>query len=212
MLIELDAIEARILGALVEKSITTPEQYPLSFNALLNACNQKTSRDPVMNLDIDALGRSVATLIEKDLAERRSGSRVPKFLHHVDRLFDGGDPRVAGIVCVLLLRGPQTAGELKARTDRMCTFANAGEVESLLQDLAARPDGPFIARLPKQPGRKETRYRQLFTGGAPDAPAAAVSAPAQPDRMSRLEQRVAALEQLCRSIQERLDGGEPSAG
>ena len=148
----LDDVEARILGSLAEKSYATPGQCPLTFNALIGACNQKTSRDPVMNLDSDAVGRGVATLIEKGLVERRTvpGSRVPKFEHHIEALLDSRDPKLAGTICVLLLRGPQTPGEIKTRTERLCGFAGTAEVEALLQDLAARTE-PFVARLPRQP-------------------------------------------------------------
>src|SRR5438045_1897991 len=123
--VPLTPIEARILGSLVEKSYTTPDQYPLSINALTSACNQKTSRDPVMNLDQAAIARALSTLQEKNLVGRRSepGSRVTKFMHHVENLIGGGTAREIGAICVLLLRGPQTPGEIKTRTDRICEFA-----------------------------------------------------------------------------------------
>lgn len=209
----LDDVEARILGALVEKSLTTPEQYPLSYNALIGACNQKTSRDPVMELDEAAVGRGLHALIEKGLAERRSvpGSRVPKFVHHIEKLLGGGDEKEIGAVCVLLLRGPQTPGEIKTRTDRLCAFSDTADVEGLLQGLCARGE-PIAARLPRQPGQKESRYRQLFTGEAP-APAAepaAARAPASSDRFALLEKRVEALEAFCRTLAGR-PGKPPSS-
>lgn len=206
-MIQLDAVEARVLGSLVEKARTTPDQYPLSFNALVNACNQKTSRDPVMDLDVAAVGRALHSLDEKDLVERLTvpGSRVPKFRHRVEKLLGSDEPKLVGTVCVLLLRGPQTPGEIKNRTDRLCEFESTAEVEALLQDLGARPDGAFVARLPRQPGQKEARYQQLFSGapagGEPDAPVPAAKVPAA------LEKRVEALEARVRALEAKL--GEP---
>lgn len=217
MPIELDAMEARILGALVEKSLTTPDQYPLSFNALLNACNQKSSRDPVMSLDTNELGRGVTALIEKGLMERRTGSRVPKFLHIVEKLVDTDRPQTIAAVTVLLLRGPQTPGEIKTRSERLFKFETTAEVEALLGDMAARPGGPFVARLARRPGQKESRYQQLFTGPVSDAapasaPAPAAPAQAQDDTLARLEKRIEELESFRKSAVERLDkleGREP---
>ena len=202
MLVELDAVEARALGCLYEKSLTTPELYPLTYNALLNACNQKSSREPVMSLDENALGRAMQALLDKNLAERviDSGGRVPKFRHRIDQLLGSEDPKLAGLIAVLLLRGAQTPGELKTRTERLCQFVGTAEVEAMLQDLSARPE-PLVARLPRQSGQKETRYLELFSGKASAAPAVAVTAPAsaptkapEADRLAALEQRVAALE------------------
>jgi hypothetical protein len=211
MLTELDPIEARVLGSLVEKSLTTREQYPLTFNALLNACNQKTSRDPVMTLDTEALGRAVKTLIEKGLMERLQapGDRVPKFRHDIGKLINSDDAKLIGIITVLLLRGPQTPGEIKGRTDRLCEFAGTAEVEGLMQELCARAEDPFVARLPRQAGQKESRYRQLFSGGNFAAPAAAAPAAPEPaavpgDRLVELEKRVEALETLFRNLEERI--------
>ena len=163
----LTAVEARALGSLVEKSLTTPDAYPLTFGALNAACNQKTSRDPVMTIDVDALGKAAQSLIDKGLVERiqGAGDRVPKFRHYFSKLTGSDDERINGIACVLLLRGPQTAGEIKGRTDRLCKFESTAEVEGLLQQLAAAQE-PFIARVPRQPGQKEGRYRETFTGGA----------------------------------------------
>jgi len=206
MLTELNPIEARVLGALVEKSLTTREQYPLTFNALLNACNQKTSREPVMNLDTDAMGKAVQSLIEKGLADRLQapGDRVPKFRHNIDRLVNSADPKLIGLITVLLLRGPQTPGEIKGRTDRLCEFTGTAEVEGLLQELCARAEDPFVARLPRQAGQKEVRYQHLFSGAAPAAPAETPSAaPAASDRLDQLEKRVEALEALVKTFEER---------
>jgi uncharacterized protein YceH (UPF0502 family) len=212
MPIQLNDVEARLLGALIEKSLTTPEQYPLSYNSLLLACNQKTSRDPVMSLTEESTGPALHALIERFLVERvhEPGSRVPKFRHGADTLVPGADARTIGAVCVLLLRGAQTPGELKTRTERLCRFESTAEVESLLQDLAARPD-PLVAKLPRQPGQKESRYRHLFSGDAavaaeaPSAPAAAPAvSPAAGDRVAQLEKRLSELEARCRALEERL--------
>lgn len=213
MVTQLTDVEARILGSLVEKSLATPENYPLSLNALINACNQKTSREPVMALDEATVGRGLHALLEKGLAERHfePGSRVPKFLHHIEALMSLADAKPIATICLLLLRGPQTAGEIKGRTDRLCKFESTAEVEALLQDLAARTDGPFAAKLPRQPGQKEARYQHLFSGAAPTpapAPApAAAPAPVPADRLAQLEKRVEALETAVKTLQERTVAG-----
>lgn len=216
MLTELNDIEARALGSLVEKSLTTREQYPLTFNSLLLACNQKSSREPVMALDNETLGRAVTTLVQKGLAERQQvpGDRVPKFRHNIYKMLDSQDPKLIGLITVLLLRGPQTPGEIKNRSERLCQFDSTAEVEAILAGLCARTPDPLAARLPRQTGQKETRYMHLFSGGAPAAgqPAAASQpaeapapspAPAQPadDRLSRLEKRVEELEALVKTLQ-----------
>lgn len=211
MMIELNEIEARVLGALVEKSLTTPESYPLSLNSLVLACNQKTSRDPVMSLEEPAVAQALHALIERSLAGRihEPGSRVPKFMHHAEILLDGADAKTIATICVLLLRGPQTAGEIKTRTDRLCEFVSAAEVESLLQDLSLRAE-PWVVKLPRQSGQKESRYRQLFAALSPEAavrlapasaPAVATPAlPPAPDRVAELEKRVAALEDAVKRL------------
>jgi hypothetical protein len=208
-MIQLTEIEARALGALVEKSLTTPDLYPLTLNSLLNACNQKSSREPVMNLNEEAVRLELFSLLSKGLAERvhEAGSRVPKFKHSMENLVGSADPKLVGTVCVLLLRGPQTPGELKSRTDRLCVFASTAEVESLLQDLCARPE-PFVAKLPRQPGQKESRYRHLFCSSDVPAPAAVEPEAPPPDRLSLLEQRVAKLEGELKALSDRL--GKPA--
>jgi uncharacterized protein YceH (UPF0502 family) len=209
MITELNDIEARVLGALVEKSLTTPESYPLSLNSLVLACNQKTSRDPVMSLEEPVVAQALHALIERSLAGRihEPGSRVPKFMHHAEILLDGADAKTIATVCVLLLRGPQTAGEIKTRTDRLCEFESGAEVESLLQDMSLRAE-PWAAKLPRQAGQKESRWRQLFTAAPSSSPAAApapaaapraAAAPA-PDRLAELEKRVAALEDAVKRL------------
>ncbi len=200
-------VEARVLGALVEKSLTTPESYPLTLNSLVLACNQKTSREPVMNLEEQAAGQGLHTLIERGLAGRihEPGSRVPKFMHHAEIMLEGADPKTIATICVLLLRGAQTAGEIKTRTNRLCEFASVAEVESLLQSLGQRPE-PWVLKLPRQPGQKETRYRQLFSGPPPEAeaaPLAPIPAPAASlavDRIADLEKRVSELEDVVKRL------------
>ena len=205
MITELNEIEARVLGALIEKSLTTPESYPLTLNSLVLACNQKTSRDPVMNLEEPAVAAGLHSLIERSLAGRlhEPGSRVPKFMHHAEILIGGADPKAVATLCVLLLRGPQTAGEIKTRTERMCEFAGSSEVESLLQDISLRPE-PWTVKLPRQAGQKEARWRQLFSGGAAASAPVAAAPPAlvakAPDRVAELERRVAALEEIVKAL------------
>ena len=205
MLTELNEIEARVLGSLIEKSLTTPEAYPLTLNSLVTACNQKTSRDPVMSLEEPVVAQGLHALIERSLAGRihEPGSRVPKFMHHAEILLDGADAKTIATICVLLLRGPQTAGEIKTRTDRLCEFTSSAEVESLLQDMSLRPE-PWVAKLPRQPGQKESRYRQLFSGGAAPAEAPvvtpAIAAAPRVDRVAELEKRVEALEAAVKRL------------
>jgi hypothetical protein len=211
MLIELNPVEARVLGSLVEKSLTIREQYPLTFNALLNACNQKTSREPVMTLDVDAMGKAVQSLIEKGFVERvqAPGDRVPKFRHDIGKLLGSDEPRLTGVMTVLLLRGPQTPGEIKGRTDRLCEFTGTAEVEGLLQELCARAENPIVARQPRQAGQKEVRYQHLFSGSAPVAAVEPVAATqGAPDRVAQLEKRVETLEALVAGLEERL--GRPA--
>ena len=162
--LNLTGVEARVLGALIEKDITTPDYYPLSLNALVNACNQKNNRDPVMNVDEDAVRQSLASLQEKRLAGPAGGadSRVTKYEHRLQEAFNF-DRREIAVVCVLLLRGPQTPGELRGRTERMYRFETLEDVQSALQKLMDRQ--PPLARvLPRQPGTKESRYMHLFSG------------------------------------------------
>jgi uncharacterized protein YceH (UPF0502 family) len=222
MPIQLTEVEARVLGCLIEKSMTTPELYPLTLNSLTNACNQKSSRDPVMSLDEGTVARAFSTLQQKGLVFQKSesGNRVPKFGHRVENLLNGGNAKEVGAICVLLLRGPQTPGEIKTRTDRLCQFESTADVEVVLNELAARTDGPFVARLPRQSGQKEARFMHLFSGEAPatgpaPAPAAAKPVPAPPShapaadqRLAALEDRVAKLEALVESLRPKESVGE----
>src|SRR5580700_10205409 len=176
MLFVLTEIELRVLGSLVEKDITTPDYYPLSLNALVNACNQKNNRDPVMTLEEDAVSDALATLEEKRLAGPASGadSRVTKYEHRLQEVFNF-DRREIALLCVLLLRGPQTPGELRGRTERMYHFEALDDVISTL-DRPAQREPPLARVLPRQPGTKESRYMHLFAGEpVMDAPVASVA-------------------------------------
>src|SRR6185437_15432818 len=185
MRIELDSLEARVIGCMIEKQITTPDQYPLSLNALVSACNQKSNRDPLMSLDESTVQRTLDALSRKHLVLERSGfgSRVPKYQHLFCNTEFGTlkfSPQELAIVCELLLRGPQTPGELRSRAGRMAPFADVSEVEASLRALQERESGPLVARLAREPGRRESRYMHLFSGTAPpitaeDAPAEATS-------------------------------------
>ena len=198
MNIELNQVEARVLGALVEKDITTPDYYPLSLNALVNACNQKNNRDPVMNLDEDAVRQALDSLHGKRLAGAMSGadSRVTKYEHRLQEAFNFRRDETA-VICVLLLRGAQTPGELRGRTERMHRFNDLDEVQSTLQRLMQR-DPPLVAMLARQPGTKESRFMHLFSGDVeswqppPDARTSSVSSDGE--RIERLESAVGELQ------------------
>jgi uncharacterized protein YceH (UPF0502 family) len=162
----LNEVEARVLGALLEKEITTPDYYPLSLNALINACNQKSNRDPVMNLDEGSVRNALRALDDNSLARSVSAadSRVTKYEHRLQEAFNF-DRREAAIFCELLLRGPQTPGELRSRAERMHHFDDLGEVQSALQRLMSR-EPPLVKVLARQPGTKESRYIHLLSGDA----------------------------------------------
>lgn len=166
---ELSAVEARVVGCLIEKQIATPDQYPLSLNALVNACNQKSNRQPVLNLDEREVQAAVDGLIRRQVILEKSGfgSRVPKYHQLFCNTQFGSlkfSPAQTAIVCELLLRGPQTPGELRTHAARLATINGLDEVETALDDLVSRPDGPFVVKLPRESGRRESRYAQLFTG------------------------------------------------
>lgn len=169
MKVELTPVEARVIGSLIEKQITTPDQYPLSLNALVNACNQKSNRDPVLELEERAVQQTLDELGRKHLVVERSGfgSRVPKYQHRFCNTEFGTlkfDPQELAIVVELLLRGPQTPGELRTRAARMAPVSDVAEIEAALQRLSAREDGPFVVRLTREPGRRDSRYAHLFSG------------------------------------------------
>src|ERR1700680_1992162 len=163
----LSDVETRVLGSLVEKELTTPEYYPLSLNALVNACNQKSNRDPVLNLDEDAVREALRTLDKKGLAGPADNmvNRVTKYEHRLQEAYNFNRHEIA-ILCELLLRGPQTPGELRNRADRMHKFDDLGIVQSTLQRLMNR-EPPLVKVLPRQPGTKEARYMN-FLSGEPD--------------------------------------------
>src|SRR5947207_14225459 len=162
--LNLTGIEVRVLGSLIEKDITTPDYYPLSLNALVNACNQKNNRDPVMSLTDDAVRDALSSLQERRMAGPAGGadSRVTKYEHRLQEVFNF-DRREIAVLCVLLLRGPQTPGELRGRTDRMYRFEALDDVQSTVQRLMDR-EPPLVRVLPRQPGTKESRYMHLFSG------------------------------------------------
>ena len=210
MNIILNHLETRVLGSLIEKDVTTPDYYPLSLNALVNACNQKNNRDPVMNLDEEAVRQALDTLQEKRLAGPTSSadSRVTKYEHRLQEAFNFTRGETA-ILCVLLLRGPQTPGELRGRTERMHRFEDLTEMQSTLQRLMQR-DPSLVRVLPRQPGTKESRYKHLLAGDVEDVadaqraptPASVPSSSADVNRMTRLEDEVANLHREFAELKE----------
>ena len=206
----LTEIETRVLGSLIEKDITTPDYYPLSLNALVNACNQKNNREPVMTLDENSVRDALATLQEKRLAGPASGadSRVTKFEHRLQEVYNF-DRREIAVLCVLLLRGPQTPGELRGRTERMYHFDALEDVVSTLDRLAQRQPS-LAAVLPRQPGTKESRYMHLFSGEAPALDVERTLPPATPtttstgERITNLEEEVARLRTELSEVQQQL--------
>ena len=200
MEIILSETEARVLGALIEKELTTPAYYPLSLNALVNACNQKSNRDPYMNLDEDAVLESLRSLNQKELAGPADNmeSRVKKYEHRLQEAFNFTRHEIA-ILCELLLRGPQTPGELRGRAERMHTFDDLGVVQATLQRLMKR-EPPLVRLLPRQPGTKEARYAHLFSGELeswtrePEVEPIVISGSSMGQQIARLEIDVATLQ------------------
>jgi uncharacterized protein len=196
----LDGVEIRVLGCLIEKEMTTPEYYPLTLNALTNACNQKSNRDPIMALAEEDVVRALDALRFKQLAVvAADGGRVPKYRHLLAEKLKLVPAELA-LVCEMMVRGPQTVGELRTRGERMHPFADLAAVEEVLEELMER-ETPLVARLPRQPGRKESRYAQLW-GGEPESVADEGGAPpeaarqrvmAENGRIARLEEEVAGL-------------------
>ena len=209
--------EARVIGSLIEKQITTPDQYPLSVNALVNACNQKSNRDPVMALDEATVQRTLDDLGARHLVSEKSGfgSRVPKYQHRFCNTEFGSlrfSEQERAVVCELLLRGPQTPGELRSRANRMCRFGGAHEVEAALESLATREDGPFVVRLPREAGRRESRYAHLFSGEvqvpepeATESSGAPIPDEAEAQRIGELERVVADLREEMEDLRRRLE-------
>jgi uncharacterized protein len=184
----LDSAEVRVLGALIEKEIATPEYYPLTLNALVNACNQRSNRDPVVDFDEPAVEQALDGLRKKKLAATLSGAgiRVPKHRQLLSEGLNLGRRELA-LMCELMLRGPQTVGELHSRAERLHRFDGLEEVESCLQRLIERQPDPLVVRLPRQPGTKESRYAHLLSGEV-----SSVEAPPEPPRPR--QDRFAALE------------------
>ena len=215
--IRLTAIEARVIGCLIEKAITTPDQYPLSINALTNACNQKSNRDPILDLNERTVQETVDALAKKHLVMERSGfgSRVPKYQHRFCNTDFGTlefSPVETAIICELLVRGPQTPGELRSRAARMAEVHDVSEIEAALDNLATRNDGPFVVRLAREPGRRDSRYAHLFSG-EPELPIATESAepvaevsrvPSDRGRIDRLEAVVQELQRELEALKARL--------
>ncbi len=221
MKIELTPNEARVLGCLLEKEATTPENYPLSINALTNACNQKSNRDPVLNLGETAVQQVVDVLVKKHLVSDRSGysGRVTKY-KHVFCNTEFGPLKFTdlerAIFCELLVRGPQTPGELRTRCNRMTPIADVAEVEAALQALGAHDSGPFVIRLPRLSGARDSRYAHLLSGAVQGAPAdESADAPEPPavmrsgltERVQSLESQVEMLQREVAEIRGRLETG-----
>ncbi|MFH0266957.1 YceH family protein [Vibrio rumoiensis] len=205
MNIELTPIEARIIGCLIEKEVTTPDYYPLTLNSLTTACNQKSNREPVMALSEAEVMDAAQALIDRRLMTDESGfnSRVSKFRHRFCNTEFGSlqlTDQERGIICCMLLRGAQTPGEIRTRTNRLCDFSDVKQVESLLEKMASREEGGLVVKLPREPGKRESRYQHLFCGEvdvesyATAMPSAALSANSQhEERIATLEQQVSEL-------------------
>jgi uncharacterized protein len=209
--VRLSAAEARVLGSLMEKEATTPEYYPLSLNALINACNQKSNREPVMNLDEDDVRQALHSLEDKGLAGRARSSegRVTKYEHWLGEAFNFTRAEQA-LMCVLLLRGPQTPGELRGRTERIHRFEEIADVLAALEKLMQR-EPALVAMLPRQPGTKESRYAHLLSGPveATAVPAESRSdfaeAPVHDERIAQLESAIEELRQEVAELRQKID-------
>ncbi|MDW6004580.1 YceH family protein [Vibrio mangrovi] len=206
---ELSEHEARIIGSLIEKSVTTPDYYPLSLNSLMTACNQKSNREPVMNLSESQVLEVVENLISRRLVSDESGfnSRTSKYQHRFCNT-EFGDLQLTeqelGIICCLMLRGPQTPGELRTRTNRLCTLQDVKAAENVLEVLIEKE---LVAKLPREPGKREIRYRQTFTSyeASEYTEDSVVGMSAQPDRLEALEQEVEELKQEVQLLKAQLD-------
>ncbi|AHG18357.1 hypothetical protein Z042_00870 [Chania multitudinisentens RB-25] len=199
---ELNAKEARVMGCLLEKQVTTPDQYPLSLNAITLACNQKTNREPVMDLSESEVQQILDLLLRKHFLRTLSGfgNRVVKYEHRFCNSEFGQlklSPAELAVITTLLLRGAQTPGELRTRTNRMHEFSDVSEVEEILQQLTVREDGPFVVRLSREPGKRESRFMHLFSGQIDPAPAEVepVVDGSLSERVAQLEVDVAVLKQ-----------------
>jgi uncharacterized protein YceH (UPF0502 family) len=227
----LDSIQLRVLGSLIEKEITTPENYPLSLNALINACNQRSSRDPVLDLTEDEVRQALHTLEDLALVSTVHDARVPKYEHRIRTVLNLRRDETA-VLCLLMLRGPQTPGELRSRADRLYTFDDLSAVQSTLERLANRPvasdtgsetqTGPLTTILPRQPGSREARYAHLLGDQTnlmsqhESAPTTETRPPSTQEsvanqRLARMEAEIAALTTALQDIQSRLDRLESNA-
>lgn len=206
--ISLSITQARVLGALIEKEKTTPDYYPLSLSALTTACNQKSNREPVMKLSETETLEALDGLMAKRLVWEKTpaGSRVTKYAHRLSHTlgltydFSGDE---LGVLCVLMLRGPQTVGEIRARTGRLCEFASIAEAEHVLERLIEREDGPYVVKLPRQAGRKDSRYMHLLCGEVDidvDTPA-----DVSQGQDASAHERITALEQAVATLRAELD-------
>jgi len=204
---ELTATEARVIGCLLEKQVTTPEQYPLSVNGVVTACNQKTNREPVMNLSESDVQEQLDNLVKRHFLRTVSGfgNRVTKYEQRFCNSEFGNlklSAAEVAVITTLLLRGAQTPGELRSRASRMYEFSDMAEVESTLENLATREDGPYVIRLAREPGKRESRYMHLFCGEVDEAVAAADQLPAA---SGDLQARVEMLETEVAELKQRLD-------
>jgi uncharacterized protein YceH (UPF0502 family) len=222
----LDSIQLRVLGSLIEKEITTPENYPLSLNALINACNQRSSRDPVLDLTEEEVRQALHSLEDKALATVVRDARVPKYEHRIRTVLNLRRDETA-VLCLLILRGPQTPGELRSRADRLYTFDDLSAVQSTLERLAARSTtdesgnpstGPLTTILPRQPGSREARYAPLL-GDPPDLSSArpygatdgtseahsSASGPTTTQRIATLEAEIASLTTELEDLRARIE-------
>ncbi|CAI1587960.1 G20.3 [Serratia fonticola] len=204
---ELNAKEARVIGCMMEKQVTTPDQYPLSLNAITLACNQKTNREPVMDLSESEVQQQLDLLLRRHFLRTLSGfgNRVVKYEQRFCNSEFGQlklSPAEVAVIATLLLRGAQTPGELRTRTNRMHEFNDVSEVEEVLQQLSTREDGPFVVRLPREPGKRESRFMHLFSGQIDAAPVEAEEANAGEltERVVRLEAEVAELKQQVQQL------------
>jgi len=217
----LDSIQIRILGSLIEKEITTPEGYPLSLNALVNACNQRSSRDPVLELTEDEVRQTLHSLEDDNLVSTLHDSRVPKYEHRLRTVLNLRRDETA-VLCLLMLRGPQTPGELRSRSERLYAFDDIAAVQATLDRLASRElpaedagtspnsTGPLVTMLPRQPGSRESRHAHLLSGAPESVPLqphpASVHSEISPqaDRISRLESELASLTAILTALQMRV--------
>ena len=206
---QLTAVEARVVGSLMEKQVTTPEQYPMSVNGVVTACNQKTNREPVMDLKEHDVQETLDTLVKRHFLRTVSGfgNRVTKYEQRFCNS-EFGDLKLSAaevaVVTTLLLRGAQTPGELRSRAGRMFEFTDMAQVENVLETLASREDGPFVVRLPREPGKRESRYMHLFSGES-ETLATVADAVASALPADDLNARVALLEEEVAELKQRLD-------